>query len=99
MPSYAKLYAATKVMKGLRLLEIVNASESRASRITVQMTTPADGADVSYFVEDVPRSIEPRARVTLVLSSAPGPRDVDVSLQWDDPAGLPGVWHGVVRRY
>ena len=56
MTSYAKLYAAMKVMKGLRLLEIVNASDSCASRITVQLTNSADGADVSHFVEGVPRS-------------------------------------------
>ena len=64
-----------KVMKGLRLLEIVNASDSCASRITVQLTNSADGADVSHFVEGVPRSIEPCGRVALVLSTAPGPQD------------------------
>lgn len=97
MPSYAKLYAAVKVMKGLRLLELVNASDERASRVTLYLT--AAGEDVSHFVDGVPQSIAPRGRVTLVLSSKPGPQDVDVSLQWEDEAGIPGVWNGVVRRY
>lgn len=98
MPSYAKLYAATKIVKDLRFLELVNASDAAAGRITLQLTH--QGEDVSvYLAGDVPRRLAGRERSLVLLSTAPGPLDVEVSLQWEDDAGIPGVWHGVARRY
>lgn len=82
----------------MRLLEIVNASDERARSITVQLEH--DGEDVTHLLRGTPpASIAGRGRAAVLLSSAPGPQDVTLLLGWVDTAGIPGVWHGIVRRY
>ena len=97
VPSYAKLYVAVKVMRTMRVLELVNASDEPAKSITLQLHH--NGLDVSELVlGTVPASITPRGRAQLLLSSGPGPQDVEVTLTWTDRAGIPGQWMGPARR-
>lgn len=97
MTSHARLYAAVKILRGTRLLEVRNTSGEPAWSIELQLQ--AEGRDVSHLVDPMPARLGAHGEVALVLSSAPGPRDVDVVLSWVDSAGVPGNWLGSVRRY
>lgn len=80
------------------MLEIVNTSDHRARRITLVLSH--DFNDVShYLLSLVPMSIAARGRAEIVLSTEPGPQVVDISLQWEDDAGIPGTYHSIASRY
>lgn len=68
-------------------------------RRAIELQLQAEGRDESHLVDPMPKTLRAHGEVALLLSSAPGPQDVDVVLSWVDSAGVPGNWLGSVRRF